>query len=248
LKKHLFDEQGKLRSFVNVYKNDEDVRYLEKGITPVADSDALSIIPSIAGGAPPAATVAAPAETGLSNEEIRRYSRHLIMPEVGMAGQEKLKAASGLLIGAGGLGSPAAIYLAAAGVGTLGIVDSDIVDESNLQRQVLHSTDRVGMPKVESARIAIHGLNPEVKVDEYNMRLTAENARDIISRYDILVDGADNFDTRYLLNDLSVEMDKPNVSASILSFDGQLTTFVPGEGPCYRCVYPEPPPPALAPT
>lgn len=184
----------------------------------------------------------------LTSDQMHRYSRHVLIPEVGEEGQLKLLDARVLLVGAGGLGSPSALYLAAAGVGTLGIVDSDIVDESNLQRQVLHATDRVGMPKVESARITINALNPEVTVEEHNTRLTAENAADILSRYDIVVDGADNFDTRYLLNDLCVELGKPNVSASILSFDGQLTTFMPGEGPCYRCVYPEPPPPALAPT
>lgn len=184
----------------------------------------------------------------LTSEQMHRYSRHVLIPEVGEEGQLKLLDAKVLLVGAGGLGSPSALYLAAAGIGTLGIVDSDIVDESNLQRQVLHTTDRVGMSKVESARQTINALNPEVRVVGYETRLTPDNARDIVSQYDIVVDGVDNFDTRYLLNDLSVELGKPNVSASILSFDGQITTFVPGQGPCYRCVYPEPPPPALAPT
>lgn len=184
----------------------------------------------------------------LTSEQMHRYSRHVLIPEVGEEGQLKLLDARVLLIGAGGLGSPTALYLAAAGVGTLGIVDSDVVDESNLQRQVLHTTDRVGQSKVESAKQTIAALNPDVQVDGYDTRITPENARDIISRYDIVVDGSDNFDTRYLINDLCVELRKPNVSASILSFDGQLTTFVPGEGPCYRCVYPEPPPPSLAPT
>jgi molybdopterin/thiamine biosynthesis adenylyltransferase/rhodanese-related sulfurtransferase len=184
----------------------------------------------------------------LTSEQMHRYSRHVLIPEVGEEGQLKLLDSKVLLVGAGGLGSPSALYLAAAGVGTLGIVDSDVVDESNLQRQVLHATDRVGMSKVESARQTINALNPEVKVVGYETRLGPDNARDIISQYDIVVDGADNFDTRYLVNDLCVELGKPNVSASILSFDGQITTFVPGEGPCYRCVYPEPPPPALAPT
>jgi molybdopterin/thiamine biosynthesis adenylyltransferase len=179
---------------------------------------------------------------------MHRYSRHVLIPEVGEEGQLKLLDAKVLLVGAGGLGSPSALYLAAAGVGTLGIVDSDVVEESNLQRQVLHATDRVGMSKVESARQTINALNPEVRVVGYETRLTPENAREIIADYDIVVDGVDNFDTRYMLNDLCVEMVKPNVSASILSFDGQITTFVPGAGPCYRCVYPEPPPPALAPT
>lgn len=184
----------------------------------------------------------------LTSDQMHRYSRHVLIPEVGEEGQLKLLDARVLLVGAGGLGSPAALYLAAAGIGTLGIVDSDIVDESNLQRQVLHSTDRVGMSKVESARKTIQALNPEVTVEGHETRLTPEIAPDIIARYDIVVDGTDNFDTRYMINDLCVALGKPNVSASILSFDGQITTFIPGEGPCYRCVYPEPPPPSLAPT
>lgn len=184
----------------------------------------------------------------LTSEQMHRYSRHVLIPEVGEEGQLKLLDARVLLVGAGGLGSPTALYLAAAGIGTIGIVDSDIVEESNLQRQVIHTTDRVGMSKVESAQAAIAALNPEIQVDGYQTRLTPDNAREIISQYDIVVDGTDNFDTRYMINELCVEMRKPNVSASILSFDGQLSTFVPGEGPCYRCVYPEPPPPALAPT
>lgn len=184
----------------------------------------------------------------LNSDQMHRYSRHVLIPEVGEEGQLQLLDAKVLLVGAGGLGSPSALYLAAAGVGTLGIVDSDVVDESNLQRQVLHATDRIGMSKVESARMTINALNPEVRVIGHETRLTPENAREIVSGYDIVVDGVDNFDTRYLLNDLCIELGKPNVSASILSFDGQITTFVPNEGPCYRCVYPEPPPPALAPT
>ena len=184
----------------------------------------------------------------LSAEQMHRYSRHVLIPEVGEEGQLKLLDARVLLVGAGGLGSPAALYLAAAGVGTLGIVDADVVDESNLQRQVIHTTDRVGMPKVESAKAAIAALNPEVKVVGHNTRLDADNAAEIVAQYDIVVDGSDNFDTMYLLNEVCVRQQKPNVSASILSFDGQITTFVPGEGPCYRCVFPEPPPPALAPS
>lgn len=183
----------------------------------------------------------------LTSEQMHRYSRHVLIPEVGEEGQLKLLDARVLLVGAGGLGSPAALYLAAAGIGTIGIVDSDIVEESNLQRQVLHTTDAVGHPKVESARMTITALNPEVTVEGHETRLTPENAREIIAAYDVVVDGTDNFATRYMINDLCVELGKPNVSASILSFDGQITTFLP-EGPCYRCVYPEPPPAALAPT
>jgi molybdopterin/thiamine biosynthesis adenylyltransferase len=177
-----------------------------------------------------------------------RYSRHTLLPEVGVEGQVKLLNSKVLLIGAGGLGAPSAFYLAAAGVGTIGIVDDDVVDESNLQRQVIHTTDRVGMPKTASAKASIEALNPDVKVVEHRTRLNAENILDIISDYDVLVDGADNFPTRYLLNDASVRLRKPVVSASILAFDGQISTFVPYEGPCYRCLYPVPPPPEMAPS
>lgn len=184
----------------------------------------------------------------LTAEQTQRYSRHVLVPEVGEAGQLKLLDAKVLLAGAGGLGSPTALYLAAAGVGTLGIVDSDVVDVSNLQRQVIHTTERVGMLKVESARLSIEALNPDVRVNTYETRLTRENVDEVIGQYDIVVDGTDNFDTRYMINEVCVRQRKPNVSASILSFDGQISTFVPVEGPCYRCVYPEPPPPSLAPT
>ena len=187
-------------------------------------------------------------DSGLTTEQRMRYSRHTLLPEVGVEGQLKLLNAKVLLIGAGGLGSPIALYLAAAGVGTLGLVDDDVVDESNLQRQVIHTTDRVGMPKTESARISIEALNPDVDVVEHRTRLDADNILEIIEPYDVLVDGADNFPTRYLLNDASVRLRKPVVSASILAFDGQISTFVPFEGPCYRCLYPTPPPPELAPS
>jgi len=185
---------------------------------------------------------------GLTPEQRMRYSRHTLIPEVGVDGQLRLLNAKVLLIGAGGLGSPSALYLAAAGVGTIGIVDDDLVDESNLQRQVIHSTERVGRPKTESARVAIEALNPDVEVVEHRTRLDASNIIEIIEGYDILVDGADNFPTRYLLNDASVRLRKPVVSASILTFDGQISTFVPFEGPCYRCLYPTPPPAELAPS
>ncbi len=185
---------------------------------------------------------------GMSAEQRNRYSRHTLLPEVGVEGQLKLLNSKVLLLGAGGLGAPTALYLAAAGVGTLGIVDDDEVDESNLQRQVIHNTERVGMPKTESARKTIEALNPDVKVVEYRQRLDASNIIDIIKDYDVIVDGADNFPTRYLLNDASVRLRKPVVSASILAFDGQISTFVPFEGPCYRCLYPTPPPAELAPS
>jgi molybdopterin/thiamine biosynthesis adenylyltransferase/rhodanese-related sulfurtransferase len=185
---------------------------------------------------------------GMSAEQRNRYSRHTLLPEVGIEGQLKMLNAKVLLIGAGGLGAPAALYLAAAGIGTLGLVDDDEVDESNLQRQVIHNTERVGLPKTESARKTIEALNPDVDVVEHNTRLDASNIIDLISDYDVIVDGADNFPTRYLLNDASVRLRKPVVSASILAFDGQISTFVPFEGPCYRCLYPTPPPAELAPS
>ncbi len=185
---------------------------------------------------------------GMTREQRERYSRHTLLPEVGVEGQIKLLNAKVLLLGAGGLGSPTALYLAAAGIGTMGIVDDDVVDESNLQRQVIHSTDRVGVAKTESAKVTINGLNPDVEVIEHRIRLDAENIVDIIKDYDIVVDGADNFPTRYLLNDAPVRLKIPVVSASILAFEGQISTFLPFEGPCYRCLYPTPPPAELAPS
>jgi sulfur-carrier protein adenylyltransferase/sulfurtransferase len=187
-------------------------------------------------------------EGGLTAEQRMRYSRHTLLPEVGVDGQLKLLNAKVLLLGAGGLGAPSGLYLAAAGVGTLGIVDDDVVDESNLQRQVIHNTERVGVAKTASARVAIEELNPDVRVVEHNTRLDASNILELLEPYDVIVDGADNFPTRYLLNDASVRLGKPVVSASILGFDGQISTFVPHEGPCYRCLYPVPPPPELAPS
>jgi molybdopterin/thiamine biosynthesis adenylyltransferase/rhodanese-related sulfurtransferase len=184
----------------------------------------------------------------LSAEQRERYSRHLLIPEIGVEGQQKLLDAKVLLLGAGGLGSPTALYLAAAGVGTLGIVDDDEVDLSNLQRQVIHSTQRVGIPKVDSAEESIHALNPDVNVVKYPVRIDASNIMEIISGYDVIVDGVDNFPTRYLLNDATVRLKIPVVSASILGFDGQLSVFKPYEGPCYRCLFREPPPAELAPS
>jgi molybdopterin/thiamine biosynthesis adenylyltransferase/rhodanese-related sulfurtransferase len=183
----------------------------------------------------------------LTPAQQRRYSRQVLIPEIGQAGQRKLLDAKVLLIGAGGLGSPAALYLAASGIGTIGLVDDDVVDESNLQRQVLHASDRVGMPKTESARITLNGLNPETRVVEHRERLDADNVERLIADYDVIVDGTDNFDTRYLLNDAAVKLRKPVVHGSIYRWDGQVTTFMPFEGPCYRCMYPTQPPPELAP-
>jgi molybdopterin/thiamine biosynthesis adenylyltransferase/rhodanese-related sulfurtransferase len=186
--------------------------------------------------------------SGLTRDQRNRYSRHTLLPEVGVDGQLKLLNSKVLLLGAGGLGAPAALYLAAAGVGTIGIVDDDVVDASNLQRQVIHNTERVGIAKTASARMTIEGLNPDITVVEHNTRLDASNILELIEPYDVIVDGADNFPTRYLLNDASVRLRKPVVSASILGFDGQISTFVPFDGPCYRCLYPVPPPPELAPS
>jgi molybdopterin/thiamine biosynthesis adenylyltransferase/rhodanese-related sulfurtransferase len=181
-------------------------------------------------------------------EQLIRYSRHFLLPEVGEEGQAKLLQAKVLMVGAGGLGSPSAYYLAAAGVGTLGIIDNDVVDISNLQRQILHANDRVGMPKVESAKKTLESLNPDVKVIPYQAKLTSENIMDIIKDYDLVVDGCDNFPTRYLVNDACVLAGKPNVHGSIFQFEGQATVFYPGKGPCYRCLYPEPPPAEMAPS
>jgi molybdopterin/thiamine biosynthesis adenylyltransferase len=184
----------------------------------------------------------------LTAEQRSRYSRHVLLPEVGLEGQLKLLDAKVLLLGAGGLGSPTALYLAAAGVGKLGLVDDDVVDVSNLQRQVIHTTDRVGVPKVDSAEESIKALNPDVEVEKFNLRLDASNIMEVIDGYDVIVDGVDNFPTRYLLNDATVRTKTPVVSASILGFDGQLSVFAPYEGPCYRCLYPTPPPAELAPS
>ena len=245
LRRHLYTDEGRLRNFVNVYLNDEDIRYLQREQTPVKPGDSLSIVPSVAGGAP---TVTAPPAPDLSQDEIKRYSRHLIMPEVGMDGQRRLKAGSVLCIGAGGLGSPAAMYLAAAGVGRIGIVDFDVVDFSNLQRQLLHGTPDVGRSKLQSAKDRLQALNPHVHVDTYETSLSSENALKLFEPYDVILDGTDNFPTRYLVNDACVLTGKPNAYGSIFRFEGQASVFGVKEGPCYRCLYPEPPPPGLVPS
>jgi adenylyltransferase/sulfurtransferase len=245
LRPHLLGEDGRLRSFVNLFVNGEDVRTRSGLQTVLADGDRLAIVPAIAGGADRSA-VAAPAD--LSKEEIARYSRHLIMPEVTIEGQRRLKRSSVLLIGAGGLGSPAALYLAAAGVGRLGIVDFDVVDESNLQRQILHATSWVGRPKLDSAVARLEALNPYVRVETHAVALDRDNALAILEGYDVIVDGTDNFETRYLTNDACYFLKKPNVYGSIYRFEGQASVFWPDRGPCYRCLYPEPPPPGLVPS
>jgi sulfur-carrier protein adenylyltransferase/sulfurtransferase len=242
LRRHLYADDGRLRNFVNVYLNDEDIRYLQRENTPVKPGDSLSIVPSVAGGAPIAA---APPQTELTSEEIKRYSRHLIMPEVGVDGQKKLKAGSVLCIGAGGLGSPAAMYLAAAGVGRIGIVDFDVVDFSNLQRQLLHGTSSVGRSKLESAKDRLRDLNPHIEIDTYETTVSSENALELFKPYDVILDGTDNFPTRYLVNDACVLAGKPNAYGSIFRFEGQASVFATKEGPC---LYPEPPPPGLVPS
>lgn len=256
LKAHLYNDDGALRTFVNIYLGDEDVRYLQGQETAVPDGSTLSIVPSVAGGstaqkAPPQVhppPLTSPAGVTLSNDEIRRYSRHLILPEVGMDGQKRLKAARVLMIGAGGLGAPSAMYLAAAGVGTMGIVDFDVVDESNLQRQIIHGQSTVGMSKMESATRRIKDINPNVNVIGYEFPLDSSNALEIFKDYDVIVDGTDNFQTRYLVNDACVLTGKPNVYGSIFRFEGQASVFWAKHGPCYRCLYPEPPPPGLVPS
>jgi len=291
LRRHLYDEQGRLRRYVNVYRNDDDVRTLQREATPLGTGDTLSIVPSIAGGVdPPGAQgegPGAPARRGapasraasgaarpphssrdprplppqppawatgadglppMSQEDLLRYSRHLILPEVGLSGQRRLMAASVLIVGAGGLGSPLALYLAAAGVGRIGLVDFDRVDASNLQRQILYGHASVGRPKLEAARERLADLNPGVKVELHEERLSSANAMEILKPYDVVADGTDNFPTRYLVNDACTLLGKPNVYGSIFRFEGQASVFDARRGPCYRCLYPDPPPPGLVPS
>jgi adenylyltransferase/sulfurtransferase len=241
LRRQLFDDNGRVRSYVNVFLGDQNVRNLGASgqPVPVRDGDVLTLVPAIAGGAP---------EPKLSRDEILRYSRHLIMPEVTLEGQKKLKKARVLCIGAGGLGSPLSLYLAAAGVGTLGIVDFDVVDLTNIQRQILYSTSDVGRPKLDAAKDRLRQLNPDIEIVAHSTHLSSWNVLDLFSQYDIIADGTDNFPTRYLVNDACVLTGKPNVYASIFRFDGQVAVFDAQRGPCYRCLFPEPPPPGLVPS
>jgi adenylyltransferase/sulfurtransferase len=248
LRDHLYNEKNDLRSFINVYVGDEDIRHLDGPATPVKDGETIMIVPSIAGGSTSAEARATSELPELTQEEYARYSRHLILPEVGLEGQRKLKAARVLMIGTGGLGSPLGLYLAAAGVGTLGIVDFDVVDSSNLQRQIIHGTKDIGRPKIASAKDKLEDLNPNTKVEAFETRLTSENALELFRDFDVIVDGTDNFPTRYLVNDASVLTGKPNVYGSIFRFEGQASVFWAGKGACYRCLYPEPPPPGLVPS
>ena len=237
IKGHLVEEDGNLRNFVNIFINGEDVRQKGGLDAEVSDGSDVRIIPSIAGGS-----------GKLSSEEFIRYSRHLSLPEVGIKGQTKIKSSKVLVVGAGGLGSPVSLYLAAAGIGTIGMVDFDIVDESNLQRQVLFGMDQIGKSKLKSAKERLKNLNPHTNYILHDTALSSENALDIIKDYDIVVDGTDNFPTRYLVNDACVILNKPNVYGSIYRFDGQVSIFNHENGPCYRCLYPSPPPPNLVPS
>jgi adenylyltransferase/sulfurtransferase len=239
IKAHLFTDNGQLRDFINLFVDGKNVNSLQGLDTPVADNGEVMIVPAIAGGT---------GESGLTNEEIARYSRHLLLPEIGVEGQKKLKAAKVLIVGTGGLGAPLGLYCAAAGIGTIGLVDFDVVDESNLQRQIIHSTRDIGRPKVASAKDRIKGVNPLVNVVMHNTTLSSQNALDIIAQYDIVADGTDNFQTRYLVNDACVFLDKPNIYGSVFQFEGQASVFGVKDGPCYRCLYPSPPPPGLVPS
>jgi molybdopterin/thiamine biosynthesis adenylyltransferase/rhodanese-related sulfurtransferase/molybdopterin converting factor small subunit len=255
LKKHLLDESGKIRSYVNIFIGNDDIRDLQQEHTVVQEGAVVSIVPAIAGGSGAGSGNGAANSGGavFTKEELARYNRHIIIPGFGMEAQQKLKAAKVLVIGSGGLGSPVLLYLAAAGVGTIGIVDFDVVDDSNLQRQVLFGVESVGKPKVEAAKKRLEALNPYIQLRLYNTHLNSQNALDILRDYDVIADGTDNFPTRYLVNDAAVLLGKPNVYASIFQFDGQVSVFnyqqADGKrGPNYRDLYPTPPPPGLVPS
>jgi len=272
LKKHLLDESGNIRSYVNIFIGNDDIRDLQQENSAVKEDAVISIVPAIAGGSPDSpgsahspngnstnpAPGSAPKNNGpaaplFTKEELARYNRHIIIPGFGMEAQQKLKAAKVLVIGSGGLGSPVLLYLAAAGVGTIGIVDFDIVDDSNLQRQVLFGVDEIGKPKVEAAKRRLQALNPYIQLHLHNTHINSQNALDIMRDYDVIADGTDNFPTRYLVNDASVLLGKPNVYASIFQFEGQVSVFNYRDshgrlGPNYRDLYPTPPPPGLVPS
>lgn len=235
IRARLYDNAGRLHRFVQVFVNKDEIGELQGEQTPLRDGDEIALVPALAGGQIP-----------WGPDQVNRYSRHLILPEIGGKGQRKLLGAKVLLIGAGGLGSPTALYLAAAGVGTIGLIDFDEVDLSNLQRQILHRLSTVGKPKVESAKQTINDLNPDVTVVTHQVPINSENAMEVIPQYDIVVNGCDNFPTRYLVNDACYLLGKPLVDGSIFRFEGQATTYLPGQG-CYRCVFPAPPPPGAVP-
>ncbi|MCH8025962.1 MAG: molybdopterin-synthase adenylyltransferase MoeB [Chloroflexi bacterium] len=240
----IYSSQHEIPAHINIYVNNHEITTLNGDKTALRAGDEVAIIPAISGGA----NNKSAAEGGaLTPDQVTRYSRHIIMPQVGSAGQRKIIGAKVVIIGAGGLGSPVALYLALAGVGTLGIVDFDVVDLTNLQRQILHQNDDIGRPKVQSAKETLQSYNPDVNVVTHETPLTSDNAMEIISQYDIVVNGADNFPARYLVNDACVFLKKPLVDGSILLFEGQATVYQPGKG-CYRCLFPAPPPPGLVPS
>ena len=243
MRRHLFDDGGALRGFVRVYLNETDAA--DDLHTPVQAGDTIMIVPSVAGGSD--ADMLA-ARSVFADAEVARYARHIALPEVGWAGQKKLRDARVAIVGAGGLGSPLLLYLAAAGVGTNGIIDDDAVDLSNLQRQVLYSTGDIGTAKVDAAGARAAGINPHVDIVKHALRLTSQNALDVLASYDVVIDGTDNFPTRYLVNDACVLLGKPYVYGSILRFEGQVSVFDGRTGPCYRCLFREPPPPGLVPS
>ena len=247
-----YDSRGAIPTHINIYVNNTEISVLDGEQTKLATGDQVAVIPALAGGAPDdnghtAEQAKQPSQYALTPERVTRYSRHIIMNQVGSLGQRKIFDAKVLIVGAGGLGSPVALYLALAGVGTIGLVDFDVVDLSNLQRQILHQNDDVGKRKVVSARETLNAYNPDVKVITHEEPLHSENALGIIEGYDIIVNGADNFAARYLVNDACVFLKKPLVDGSILLFDGQATVYLPGKG-CYRCLYPTPPPPGMVPS
>lgn len=241
----LLTPSGTVRTSVAIFVNDVDMRNRDRESTAVSGGDVLTVVPMLAGGRGDAAT---PAGEPFSADQLHRYSRHLLLPEVGVAGQRRLRDGRVLIVGTGGLGSPAAIYLAAAGVGELGLVDFDRVEASNLQRQILFGTRDIGRPKLEAARDRLEAMNPDVTVRLHPERLDRSNALEVIGQYDVVVDGTDNFATRYLVNDAAVLLGRPNVYGSIYRFEGQASVFDARYGPCYRCLYPEPPPPGLVPS
>lgn len=247
-KKAIFEEDGTPRAFINIFVGDSNIKGLQGFDTPVKDGDEIMLIPAIAGGRAEDSVISEDRKESLTNDEITRYSRHLLLREVGVKGQKKLKAAKVLIVGLGGLGAPLAQYLAAAGVGTIGLVDFDEVEASNLQRQVIHGSRDLGRPKVASAKDSIRAINPLVKVETYNLLLTKENALDIIGEYDIVADATDNYKARYLINDACVLLGKPDVFGAMYQFEGQASVYYAKEGPCYRCIYQTPPPPGLVPS
>ena len=235
----IYSSEHTIPAHINIYVNNQEITALQGDATRLSDGDQVAIIPAIAGGQNDG--------IALKPEQVTRYSRHIIMPQVGSAGQRKILNSKVLIVGAGGLGSPVALYLALAGVGTIGLVDFDVVDLSNLQRQILHQNDDVGRPKVVSAKETLQAYNPDVNVVTFEAPLTSDNALEVIGQFDIVVNGADNFPARYLVNDACVFLKKPLVDGSILLFDGQATVYLPGKG-CYRCLFPTPPPPGLVPS